>query len=79
MSASVVTIFIVYLVLINPAGKTPIVLAVTEAQDRTRKLCTTVEGTSTAIILFFALCRAWILAYLNITGAAFKIASGIIL
>ena len=30
-------------------------------------------------MLFFALCGAWILAYLNITEAAFKIAGGIIL
>ena len=30
-------------------------------------------------MLFFALCGAWILGYLNITEAAFKIAGGIIL
>ena len=59
----------------------PIFLAVTEAQDRARKLRTALEGTAiaTAIMLFFALCGAWILGYLNITEAAFKIAGGIIL
>jgi small neutral amino acid transporter SnatA (MarC family) len=38
------------------------------------------EGTmvSTMIMLFFALCGAWILGYLNISEAAFKIAGGII-
>ena len=46
-----------------------------------RKLRTALEGTAiaTAIMLFFALCGAWILGYLNITEAAFKIAGGIIL
>ena len=39
------------------------------------------EGTAiaTAIMLFFALCGAWILGYLNISEAAFRIAGGIIL
>ena len=30
-------------------------------------------------MLFFALCGAWILSYLNLTQAAFKIAGGIVL
>ena len=49
-------------------------LAVTEAQDRARKLRTALEGTviATAIMLFFAPC-AWILGYLNITEAAFRL------
>ena len=53
----------------------------TEAQRRSRKLRTAIEGTAiaTAIMLFFAVCGAWILAYLNITEATFKIAGGIIL
>ena len=34
---------------------------------------------ATAIMLFFALCGAWILGYLNISEAAFRIAGGIIL
>ena len=65
----------------DPIGNAPIFLAVTEAQDRARKLRTALEGTAiaTAIMMFFALCGAWILGYLNITEAAFKIAGGIIL
>ena len=34
---------------------------------------------ATAIMLFFALCGAWILGYLDITEATFNIAGGIIL
>ena len=81
MFESFVTAFIIYFVVIDPIGNAPIFLAVTEAQDRARKLRTAFEGTAiaTAIMLFFALCGAWILAYLNITEAAFKIAGGIIL
>ena len=40
-----------------------------------------IEGAAiaTAIMLFFALCGAWVLSYLKISEAAFKIAGGIIL
>ena len=81
MFESFVTAFIIYFVVIDPIGNAPIFLAVTEAQGRARKLRTAIEGTAiaTAIMLFFAVCGAWILAYLNITEAAFKIAGGIIL
>ncbi len=74
---SFITAFIIYFVVIDPIGNAQIFLAVTEAQDRARKLRTALEGT--AIMLFLALCGAYILAYLNITEAAFKIAGGIIL
>ena len=81
MLASFITAFIIYFVVIDPIGNAPIFLAVTEAQDRARKLRTALEGTAiaTAIMLFFALCGAWILGYLNISEAAYKIAGGIIL
>ena len=81
MYESFITAFIIYFVVIDPVGNAPIFLAVTEAQDRTRKLRTALEGTAiaAAIMLFLALCGAYILAYLNITEAAFKIAGGIIL
>ena len=81
MFESFVTAFIIYFVVIDPIGNAPIFLAVTESQGRSRKLRTAIEGTAiaTAIMLFFAVCGAWILAYLNITEAAFKIAGGIIL
>ena len=81
MIEAFVTAFIIYFVVIDPVGNAPIFLAVTQHQDRARKLRTALEGTAiaTAIMLFFALCGAWILGYLNISEAAFRIAGGIIL
>jgi multiple antibiotic resistance protein len=81
MLEALITAFIIYFVVIDPVGNAPIFLAVTQHQDRARKLLNALEGTAiaTAIMLFFALCGAWILAYLNISEAAFRIAGGIIL
>jgi multiple antibiotic resistance protein len=75
-----ITAFIIYFVVIDPIDNAPIFLAATGAQHRTRKMHKALEGTmvSTMIMLFFALCGAWILGYLNISEAAFKIAGGII-
>ena len=60
MIESFITAFIVYFVVINPVGNAPIFLAVTGAQDRTRKIRTALEATlvATIIMLFFALCGA---------------------
>ena len=81
MFEAFVTAFIIYFVVIDPVGNAPIFLAVTQHQDRARKLRTALEGTivATMIMLFFALCGRWVLAYLNISEAAFRIAGGIIL
>ena len=81
MVEAFITAFIIYFVVIDPVGNAPIFLAVTQHQDRARKLRTALEGTAiaTTIMLFFALCGAWILGYLNISEAAFRIAGGIIL
>ena len=81
MFEAFITAFIIYFVVIDPVGNAPIFLAVTQHQDRARKLRTALEGTAiaTTIMLFFALCGAWILGYLNISEAAFRIAGGIIL
>ena len=81
MIESFVTAFIIYFVVVDPIGIAQIFLAVAGAQARARKMRTALEGTlvATMIMLFFALCGAWILAYLNISEAAFKIAGGIIL
>ena len=81
MLEAFITAFIIYFVVIDPVGNAPIFLAVTQHQDRARKLRTALEGTAiaTAIMLFFALFGGWILAYLNISEAAFRIAGGIIL
>ena len=81
MFESFVTAFIIYFVVIDPIGNAPVFLAVTSHLDQKRKLRVAVEGAAiaTAIMLFFALCGAWVLSYLQISEAAFKIAGGIIL
>ena len=81
MLESFVTAFIIYFVVIDPIGNAPVFLAVTSHLDRSRKLRVAIEGSAiaTAIMLFFALCGAWVLSYLKISEAAFKIAGGIIL
>lgn len=58
------TAFIIHFVVIDPIGNAPIFLAVTNAQDLTDKIRTSLEGTliATMIALFFAVCRAWTLA-----------------
>ena len=74
MIESFITAFIIYFVVIDPAGNAPVFLAVNGARGRARKMRTALEGTlvATMIMMFFALCGAWILAYLNISEAAFK-------
>ena len=64
MIESFITTFVVYFVVIVPVGNAPIFLAVTGAQDHARKMRTALEATlvATMIMLFFALCGAWILA-----------------
>ena len=81
MLESFITAFIIYFVVIDPVGNAPVFLAVTTAQTRRQKYRTALEATLFAsfIMVFFALCGAWVLAYLNITEQAFKIAGGIIL
>jgi len=81
MIESFITAFIIYFVVIDPVGNAPVFLAVTTAQTRHQKFRTAIEATLFAsfIMLFFALCGAWVLAYLKITQPAFKIAGGIIL
>jgi len=78
---SFVTAFIIYFVVIDPIGNAPVFLAVTSHLDKARKLRVAVEGATiaTMIMLFFALCGAWVLSYLKISEEAFKIAGGIIL
>ena len=80
MLESFVTAFIIYFVVIDPIGNAPVFLAVTSHLDRGRKLRVAVESAAiaTVIMLFFALCGAWLLSYLEISEDAFKIAGGTI-
>ena len=75
------TAFIVYFVVVDPIGSAPVFLAVTSNFDKHKKIRIAIEGCAIAssIMLFFAICGAWILSYLNISEAAFKISVGIIL
>ena len=70
-----------YFVVIDPIGNSPIFLAITAHLSKRQKIRTAIEGSivAAAIMLFFALCGAWILHYLAISLSAFKIAGGIIL
>lgn len=81
MYESFITAFVIYFVVVDPIGNAPIFLAVTAHLDKAKKARVALEGTvvATAIMLFFALCGSWILGYLNISEAAFKIAGGLIL
>ena len=81
MLENFVTAFIVYFMVIDPIGNSPIFLAITAHWSKRQKIRTAVEGriVAVAIMLFFALCGAWILHYMAISFSAFKIAGGIIL
>lgn len=81
MAESFITAFIIYFVVIDPIGNSPIFLALTSHLDRAKKTRIALEGTlyASLIMLFFALCGRWILHYLNISDSAFTIAGGLIL
>lgn len=76
-----ITVYIAYFVIIDPIGNSPIFPAITAHLPKRQKIRTAIEGSIVAapIMLFFALCSAWILHYLTISFSAFKIAGGIIL
>ena len=80
MYEAFVTAFIVHFIVIDHVGNMPIFLAVTQHQNRVSKLRTALDGkiVATVIMVFFALCRRWVLAYLKITEAAFRNGAGII-
>ena len=73
--------FVLYFVVIDPFGTTPIFMSLTQHQDTKEKLKTAFEGvlTATIILIFFSLVGNFLLSYLNISLGAFKIAGGIIL
>jgi len=73
--------FVLYFVVIDPFGTTPIFMSLTQHQNTKEKLKSAFEGvlTATIILIFFSLVGNFLLAYLNISLGAFKIAGGIIL
>jgi multiple antibiotic resistance protein len=66
MLENFITSFIVYFVVIDQIGNSPIFLAITAHLSKRQKIRTAIEGSivAVAIMLFFALCGAWILQYL---------------
>ena len=73
--------FVLYFVVIDPLGGTPLFLIVTQRLKIKDKIKTALESTITAtiILLFFAFLGKFILSSLNISFSAFTIAGGIIL
>lgn len=73
--------FVLYFVVIDPFGTTPIFLSLTKHQSAKEKVKSAFEGviTATIILIFFSIVGNFLLSYLNISLGAFKIAGGIIL
>lgn len=73
--------FVLYFVVIDPFGTTPIFMSVTQHQNSKEKMKSAIEGVLIAavILIFFSIVGNFLLTYLNISLGAFKIAGGIIL
>ena len=73
--------FVLYFVVIDPFGTTPIFMSLTKHQNAKEKIKSSLEGvlTATIILIFFSIVGNFLLSYLNISLGAFKIAGGIIL
>ncbi|MDC1054751.1 MarC family protein [Alphaproteobacteria bacterium] len=73
--------FVLYFVVIDPFGTTPIFMSLTKHQNAKEKIKSALEGvlTATIILIFFSIVGNFLLSYLNISLSAFKIAGGIIL
>ena len=73
--------FVLYFVVIDPFGTTPIFMSLTKHQNAREKIKSALEGvlTATIILIFFSIVGNFLLSYLNISLGAFKIAGGIIL
>ena len=73
--------FVLYFVVIDPLGNTPIFMTVTQQQNTKEKNKTAIEGVliATIILVLFSVIGNFLLSYLNISLAAFRIAGGMIL
>ena len=73
--------FVLYFVVIDPFGTTPIFMSLTKHQNAREKIKSALEGVliATIILIFFSIVGNFLLSYLNISLGAFKIAGGIIL
>ena len=73
--------FVLYFVVIDPIGNTPIFMSITQNQSGKDKIRTAVEGIviATVVLILFSIIGQFILSYLNISLESFRIAGGIIL
>jgi len=73
--------FVVYFVVVDPLGNGPIFLSLTQSQNTKEKIQTSIEAVSiaTIILISFSLIGKFILSYLSISLASFRIAGGLIL
>ena len=73
--------FVLYFVVVDPIGSTPIFFVITKNLNIKDKIKTAVNSTIIAllVLIFFAFLGNYILNHLNITFSALKIAGGIIL
>ena len=73
--------FVLYFVVIDPIGNTPIFLSITKSQNGKEKFQSAIEGVLVActVLIFFSIIGQFILSYLNVSLESFRIAGGIIL
>ena len=73
--------FVLYFVVIDPIGNTPIFISITQSQNEKEKYQTAIEGViiATIILTTFSIIGQFLLSYLNISLESFRIAGGIIL
>ena len=71
----------VYFVVVDPLGNGPIFLSLTQSQNTKEKIQTSIEAVSiaTIILISFSVIGKFILSYLSISLASFRIAGGLIL
>ena len=73
--------FVIYFVVVDPLGNGPIFLSLTQSQNTKEKIQTSIEAVSiaTIILISFSVIGKFILSYLSISLASFRIAGGLIL
>jgi multiple antibiotic resistance protein len=73
--------FVLYFVVIDPIGNTPLFMSITQNQSGKDKIRTAFESIviATVVLILFSIMGQFILSYLNISLESFRIAGGIIL
>ena len=76
-----IQVFVLYFVVIDPIGNTPLFMSITQNQSGKDKIRTAVVGIviATVVLILFSIIGQFILSYLNISLESFRIAGGIIL